>query len=100
MLNINAQTNNKKLLKISKNALISNIKLINNTEFPMVEFTLSAIFDGYELEAVSHSSKLTPKQTSIIKSTKIGNKVYFTDILVKGNDGSVRKLNDKVMIIK
>lgn len=100
VLNMNAQTSKTEPIKISNDSLIANVNVINDTKYEVVSFSVSAVINGYEQEAISTSGELTAKQKNIIKSVAKGDKVYFTNIDAKPINGKAKKLKSVVYIIE
>ncbi len=69
-------------------------------QYPVVEFTVSAIKDGFLEEITSNSTIITTEQKALIKQLKSGDKVYFEDIRAQAPDGSIRALDVIVFRIK
>jgi len=99
-LNINAQVKKTEPLKISKESLIANVNVINKTKYEIVSFDMSATVNGYEQEKRSYSNKLTSSQKNMIKKLKKGQKIYFTNIKAKDEEGTVKKIHSIVVILK
>ena len=71
----------------------------NKTRTNVMAFKVTAILKGTEfLEELSTSPFVTSRMKELFKKVNPGDKIYIENIVIKGTDGTPRKLSDRIAI--
>jgi gliding motility-associated protein GldM len=71
-----------------------------DVKFNVTEFTISVKKNGFDRDAISHSTKITEEQKELLRSLNKGERVTITDIKAVGPDKKVRELNGIILKIQ
>lgn len=63
-----------------------------NIQFSVKSFTLEVIVNGKLIEEKGRGGSLSPKMKNLLKNSKRGQKIYFSDIMVAGPDGKSKPI--------
>lgn len=92
--------------EIGKSKLANEDKIIADLEnfdfdarFEITGFTVSTVINGKTKQLSSSTSNITSEQKDLISDAKIGQSVYFQDIICVGDDGFPRKIAPIQLII-
>jgi hypothetical protein len=71
-----------------------------DVSFEVASFNLKLMTDGIEVIEPSDGYRLSDKQKLLLRKIKSGEKISFTQIMVKDPSGKIRKIDDTTLTIK
>jgi hypothetical protein len=76
------------------------VDFLYDVHFEVASFNLKLMIDGIEVIEPSDGYRLSDKQKLLLHKKKSGEKISFTQIIVKDPSGSIRKIDDTTLTIK